>query len=832
MKLSLLILFTFIILLYICKLFNIREEFQNNNLTQEFLASCYDKNGNESETDYYYPAKDVSVTSKCYGEIDCNKPTYTNVMSHDKLYKISDKRKDTCLDIYPVLYIPLDKMLIKNFNNGVYKEFPEVSNYPNIINSNSPQIKKGIDTHIFKTYTRFNGKDDFISIKGKHLDTTKHIGFSIWINTPGNKNSCLIKKGYKGWSIDLESDNKVSFRVGNKLSKSSISFIPNKWTHIVLTAKEDSGNIIGKFMINGLSAGNININNTSLPTDNKSLIIGVNGTSKDNIVDTSKKEFSGMMRDLKLYHFYLNLKDFENEYINKIKISSIKLNKKDPNYIYDEISGIKLLFNKTLYKENTRYFNGLNNSLTIMDSKIPYWNRSWSIDFESKNENINNGRVFGFHNINLYYNNNKWKLDIDNKKIVLDISVDNQWHLHTFTFNNNILKYYQDMVELASVNTKPLVNKSEMVFGKNIGIYNNNYWNGFLRKINIYKDTLVLDERNFTLNNLNSNRERAETMNASTMNATTMNVATVDTETVETAIAETVNVANSATVVKPSLLDDDTLKIVNQQTRVSDELNKKKEMRVMISEEINNLMANLKKEVKNLESMKSVNPGNAFEEKRRNRLIKLQESLISEIQLSLENKIKILKELEDNEVDSIQKMLQLEQRMQENKLNILKKRLKNEVEQNKNNNKKLILKLEKQIKEKERLEKYAIENDISQGSKLSNDFLQQYEEWSKLKIGDDNNTIFTPYNKSFKTYSYTDLDDKLISNDIDKVYTNKTKLVMDQSLPDKFLCPQCVNPHCPNRPNVIPKMQNSDKPSTICHMSHGVSLKEFDRKIL
>ena len=48
--------------------------------------------------------------------------------------------------------------------------------------------------------------------------------------------------------------------------------------------------------------------------------------------------------------------------------SSIKLNKKDPNYIYDEISGIKLVFNKTLYKENTRYFNGLNNLLTISDS--------------------------------------------------------------------------------------------------------------------------------------------------------------------------------------------------------------------------------------------------------------------------------------------------------------------------------------------------------------------------------------------------------------------------------------------------------------------------------
>jgi len=819
-----LILFIFIILilLYICKLFNIREEFQNNNLTQEFLASCYDKNGNESETDYYYPAKDVSVTSKCYGEIDCNKPTYTNVMSHDKLYKISDKRKDSCLDIHPVLYIPLDKMLIKNFDSGVYKEFPEVSNYPNVINSNSPQIKKGIDTHIFKTYTRFNGKDDFISIKGKHLDTTKHIGLSIWINTPGHKNSCIIKKGYTGWSIDLESNNKVSFRVGNKLSKSSISFIPNKWTHIVVTAKEeDSGNIIGKFMINGLSAGNININNTSLPTDNKSLIIGVNGTNKDNIVDTSKKEYLGMMRDLKLYHFYLNLKDFKNEYLNKIKISSIKLNKKDPNYIYDEISGIKLVFNKTLYKENTRYFNGLNNLLTISDSKIPYWNRSWSIDFESKNENINNGHVFGFHNINLYYNNNKWKLDIDDKKIELDIPVDNQWHLHTFTFNSNILKYYQDMVELASVNTKPLGNKSEMVFGKNIGIYNNNHWNGFLRKINIYKDTLLLDERNFTLNSVNANRESAEA-NAERASA--------ERASAEGERASADRVRASA---ETNLLDDDTREIVNQQTRASDELNKKKEIRAAVSEETNNLMTKLKKEVKNLESIKSVNSGNAFEEKRRNRLIKLQEKLVSEIQLSLENKVKILKELEDNEVDSVQKMLQWEQRMQENKLNILKKRLKHEVEQNNNNNKNLILKLEEQIKEKEKLEKYAIENANSTGSKLSNEFLRQYEEWSKLKIG-DNDTIFTPHNKSFETYSYTDLDDKLISNDINKVYTNETKLVMDQSLPDKFLCPQCVNPHCPNKPNVIPKMKNSAKPSykTICRMSSGVPLKEFDSKIL
>ena len=499
------------------------ENFANSNFDKIF-TQCYDYNRKKIPNEYYYSEKNQTVTTEC--DTNCDNPTYKDIMGKTKLYLVgSGRNNNKCLDKYPIIYLRLNKVLL----NG---EFIDISGYPNnvITNMNCMRqvqgsnkriytcVKRNLNDNLFYSYSVFNGLSDYITVEGEHLNNLdKNISISAWI-CPLSKDKLmtLYKKGEKGWSISIDSDNKLLIKVGSKFIKSNSVIAHQKWSYIAITINQVGNNILGKMYIDAVENGNIEFQETHLPTGQQGiaetgkLVIGADGLDNEKSV-ISENMYHGRMRNFRLYNFFMRKIDIEKEFSSSMLLSKIKLNKENNEEIEDKISYIfkpNHLYGTT-FDNGNKLFDGSNDYLKLESNKIPHRNNSWGIIFSVKNKRIRNGTVMHFSKppinmvkagkeIRLFIHGNKYRLSLGDENMgetieISNITPDLNWHVFGITFNsvgNEITLFYDGELALTK---KILLNleKPLIYFGNKIG--GNNYWNGYLREILIYKTALSRD---------------------------------------------------------------------------------------------------------------------------------------------------------------------------------------------------------------------------------------------------------------------------------------------------------------------------------------------------
>ena len=150
-------------------------------------------------------------------------------MGNENLYLLGPGRNNnSCLDKYPIVYLRLNKVML----NG---EFLDISGYPNnvitewIVLRKKPKnpkkfiLKKNTNDDLFYSYAVFNGKNDYLTVEGEHLNNIDlSISISLWIcPISNNKKMCLFKRE-KVWSLLIDSDNKLLLKIGQEEIKSKM----------------------------------------------------------------------------------------------------------------------------------------------------------------------------------------------------------------------------------------------------------------------------------------------------------------------------------------------------------------------------------------------------------------------------------------------------------------------------------------------------------------------------------------------------------------------------------------------------------------------------------
>ena len=104
----------------------------------------------------------------------------------------------------------------------------------------------------------------------------------------------FIQKRKRGWSLLIDSDNKLLLKIGQEEIKSKNEISKQRWSYIALTLNQIGDNILGKLYINGIEDSNIEFDNTYLPTgklDIKELgrlVIGCSGLRDNDKVFTEQ----------------------------------------------------------------------------------------------------------------------------------------------------------------------------------------------------------------------------------------------------------------------------------------------------------------------------------------------------------------------------------------------------------------------------------------------------------------------------------------------------------------------------------------------------------------
>ena len=124
-------------------------------------------------------------------------------------------------------------------------------------------VRRNTNDDLFYSYAVFNGKNDYLTVEGEHLNNIDlSISISLWIcPISNNKKMGLFKKGKRGWSLLIDSDNKLLLKIRQAEIKSKNEISQQRW-NIALTLNQIGDNILGKLYINGIEDSNIEFDNT------------------------------------------------------------------------------------------------------------------------------------------------------------------------------------------------------------------------------------------------------------------------------------------------------------------------------------------------------------------------------------------------------------------------------------------------------------------------------------------------------------------------------------------------------------------------------------------
>ena len=530
------IIFLLIIIVFV-SIKNSNERIENfaDRKFDKILNQCYNLDGKKIKDHYYYAEKNETVSSQCIS--DCGNPKYKNIMGNPNLYLLGPGRNNnSCLDKYPIVYLRLNKVML----NG---EFLDISGYPNNVITGMTCIKKetekskkiytcvrrNTNDDLFYSYAVFNGKNDYLTVEGEHLNNIDlSISISLWIcPISNNKKMCLFKKGKRGWSLLIDSDNKLLLKIGQEEIKSKNEISKQRWSYIALTLNQIGDNILGKLYINGIEDSNIEFDNTYLPTgklDIKELgrlVIGCSGL-RDNDKVFTEHMYHGRMRNFKLYNYYMKKKDIDNEFSSSMMLSKIRLNKENKEDIKDEISFVLRpnRINGTNYDDGDRFFNGDGDYMKIDNDKLPHHNMSWGLIFSSKSTMIKDGVLMQYSlpnphidkikygkEIKFFLKDNLYRISFGSDKIeesikLTNINPDTEWHVHAFTFNSASNKFYYYYDGKLALEKEIMLNLGKPIIYFGNSMSDNLFWIGSIREIQIYKTVIGMDIINKQKNKL------------------------------------------------------------------------------------------------------------------------------------------------------------------------------------------------------------------------------------------------------------------------------------------------------------------------------------------